>query len=144
MESQLIEQYLDEFFKELQHTPGTWRPQGITVLAPGHGWKGVEVCKATSLDILSNRTVNNEDAVTPANVTLIAAAPTMLRTLCRTYLTMLVKFRYGQNSTVNSVRISMDATLSDLRNAICNSTRLDGQHVQDTFEHYVTRVYANL
>lgn len=134
----LIEQYLDEFFKELQHTPGPWKV-------------------ITTKDVKINRTGNEYTAMAiwgectdimyfhgkeEPNSKLIARAPDMLRTICRTYLTLLVKFPFNdrQNSTVREIRITLDGTLSSLRNEISNATGLECQYIQDTFEDYTISI----
>lgn len=124
-----IEQKLDEFFKTLIHTQGTWKYEldvaGSTarVYAKGNHVANIWSGRKPSMEIVE------------ANSKLISASPDMLRTLCRTYLTLLVKFNY-KNSKVIPMRIQLDGTLADLRNQICLATGLEGRLVQDTFEGY--------
>lgn len=75
-----------------------------------------------------------------ANANLIQQSPSMLRELCRTYLTLLVKFGYGVNETVTSIRttIWMQGMLASLCGHISAATGLDQKRVHDTFEQYAT------
>ena len=126
----LIEQYLDEFFKELQHTPGPWRPHEYNEAVFGASSR---VC----VTVLQGGSAKPVDQ---ANCKLISRAPDMLRSICRTYLTLLVKFAYGQNDFCTSARISLNDTLASLRNEISNATGLESRHLQDTFEDYVVSI----
>jgi hypothetical protein len=106
-----IEKSLDHFFRELQHSKDTWGNFNLPT-----------------------------DPEEKANAILIMAAPDMLRELCRAYLTMLVKFGYGVNSTVTEIRTSiwMQSMLASLCGQISEATRLEANHIQDTFEQYAT------
>lgn len=125
-----IEKCLDQFFAELQHTPGEWK-------------QNKEVVHNDDIFIASIYTLNQKESeYSTANSKLITQSPSMLRSICRTYLFLLVKFPFNdrQNSTVREIRITLDGTLSSLRNEISNATGLECQHIQDTFEEYALQI----
>jgi hypothetical protein len=96
----------------------------------------IKVCRINAVS-------NDDDG--SHNGKLISRAPDMLRSLCRTYLTLLVKFPFNdrQNSTVREIRISLDGTLASLRNEISIATGLECQYIQDTFYLYAKHVEIN-
>jgi hypothetical protein len=131
-----IEQQLDDFLNELQHTYGPWKA-GRTPFYLKAGQKGEPLTIRSPHHTEEIATVWTCALPTEANSKLITRSPDMLRTLCRTYLMLLIKFAWGQNSTCNEINISLQSTLADLRNAICNATGLECQYVQEKFEGYV-------
>lgn len=135
----MIEQYLDEFFKDLKHTPGPWEK-----CSTQHN-QGETMCIQTKKGkVISEVLVHFESELeAKSNTVLLSQAPETLRTLCRTYLTLLVKFAYGKTTVATTARILMNPELADLRNAISLSTGMGGKEVQDTFEHFVYRINAN-
>lgn len=148
-----IEKCLNEFFKELQHTPGPWKFEDEFIRATilENDRRIVDTCadaeQATRVEDYGNmiadpyvRPSKFFNTEIEANSKLISRAPDMLRSICRTYLFLLVKFPFNdrQNSTVREIRITLDGTLSSLRNEISNATGLECQHIQDTFEQYAT------
>lgn len=134
-----IDTCIQEFLATLQHTPGPWKITGILIEAKKAN-PAIEVCSVSSIDWITRELIPNEEQVTPANSKLISSSPGMLSTLCYTYLTLLVKFAYGQNSTCNEIRISLDGTLASLRNSISVATGLECEHVQTVFEQYVKEI----
>lgn len=126
-----IEKYLDQFFKDLKHTPGPWSMDDGHLFTDDKNREYNSI--ATIHDIWKN------DGTAEPNSKLIAQSPELLRTICRTYLMLLIKFAYGQNGTCNEIRISLDGTLSDLRNQISIATGLQCQHIQDVFEQYALK-----
>lgn len=126
-----ITEAVAEFFKHLKHTPGPWEAM------PNQSNHGETICiqnKAAWMlaDVLIPFEKDEPEAL--ANSKLISCAPEMLRSICITYLTLLVKFAYGQNDFCTSARISLDGTLADLRNKISLATGLEGKYVQEWFE----------
>lgn len=142
-----IEKYLDKFFQELDHTPAPWsiEDQGgnsMNIHTSADNYEEYEICAVWNAGPECLQLELQEEA--KANSKLITEAPRMLRTICRTYLLMLVKFHHGINETVTSVRISMDGTLANLRNDISMATGLECQHIQDTFEEYANIIHNEL
>lgn len=137
-----IEQYLNEFFKELQIFPGPWHIEdqgGNSVNVHSSEFDNFEVCAVWN----AGPECLDEDlrAQCQANSKLIARAPDLLRSTCRTYLLLLVKFPFaGSNSTVKEIRISLDSTMASLRNEISIATGLECQHIQDTFEDWAYKI----
>lgn len=122
-----IEKSLDHFFKELKHTPGSWwKPQYESEVMEGPRGD-IKICRIHAVSEKDDGSHNGK---------LIAQAPDLLRSTCRTYLWMLVKFAYGINDTCTSIRISASDTLASLRNQISNATGLECEYIQDTFEQY--------
>ena len=132
-----IEKSLDHFFKGLKHTPGTWY-DGLTPFYLRMDQDGSPLTIRSKSHTEEIATVWTYLLPTEANSKLISAAPDLLRSTCRTYLWMLVKFAYGINDTCTSVRISASDTLASLRNQISNATGLECEYIQDTFEQYAT------
>lgn len=130
-----ITEAVAEFFKQLKHTPSPWifDIEDMNVYnAVGSGICNVfRRAKVVGTDDVEKPGKSIE---TQTNAKLIAAAPEMLRSICITYLTLLVKFAYGQNDFCTSARISLDGTLADLRNKISIATGLEGKYVQEWFE----------
>lgn len=145
-----IEKSLDHFFKELQHTPGEWlldcrddenrkypyATNGLPVYAQTKN--GERLITDVSYAFVDHSNMKEYES----NAELIRCSPSMLRTLCWTYLTLLVKFAYGQNDFCTSARISLNETLASLRNEISQATGLECQHIQDKFEGYATAMHA--
>lgn len=134
-----IEKCLDQFFVELLHTPGPWAwgntPHYLRMQQPG-----IPITIRSKAHTEEIATVWTHLLPTEVNSKLIAQSPAMLRELCRVYLIMLVKFGYGVNETVTSIRttIWMQAMLASLCGQISDATGLDAKHVHDTFEQYAT------
>ena len=118
-----IEKALDNFFQRLGHTPGPWivRPNRHNLPIQVHAQEGF-ICEPDH---------QNNIERTTADCTLIAQSPAMLRTLCRTYLSLLARLD-------SEVRGSIDSTLAGLRNQISDATGIESQQVQETFEQYAT------
>lgn len=133
-----IEKSLDHFFKGLKHTPGPWSPEGTQ--GKGKKKRAVFTVIKGSISFMPHNKHDERypDERVEANSKLIAYAPDMLRSICRTYLWMLVKFAHDINGTCTSIRISANDTLASLRNQISNATGLECEHIQDTFEQYAT------
>lgn len=133
---QNIEQYLDQFMGQMKHTPGPWEG-GHTPFYLRMKQTGDPITLRSDAHTEEIATVWTCMLPTEANAKLIAQSPNMLRSICRTYLQLLLTFRYGQDEKTNLLRIGLDSTLALLRNDITLATGLDGQYVQDTFEQYV-------
>lgn len=118
-----IEKSLNHFFQRLGHTPGPWEfcnsEYSSELIASADKGKGEDSILYHGADW----------PITIPNARLIIQSPAMLRTLCRTYLWMLVNVKYRGTLTV-------DQTLADLRNEISEATGITCQEVQDTFEQY--------
>ncbi len=125
-----IEHCITEFFKELLHTEGPWisHPYFEAVNGPN---------KRICLLVSQGGSLRPQDK---ENCKLISRSPDLLRSVCNTYLTLLVKFKFGQNEFCNSVHISLDSTFASLRNEISLATGLECQYIQDKFEAYVNEI----
>lgn len=122
-----IEKKLNEFFATLKHTKMQWMLPGnmdFDVMTSPRG--DLKIAKVYTVDLKGLPYV-----ATLANAKLIVHAPEMLRSLCRTYLFLLVK-----NASLNIIRIDLDSTLASLVGQIADATGWTGEYVQTTFELY--------
>ncbi len=115
-----IEQCLNHFFQRLGHTPGPWRFED-------------EFVRSNKSDDFGNVVADTSIKPYPqfedeqnANGLLVAQAPAMLRTLCRTYLHLLT----------HTKSLYLPELLVPLRDQISEATGISWQEVQDTFEQY--------
>lgn len=121
-----IEKSINHFFQRLGHTPGPWFYNEDFDIRPSNK-------PAVAYAIWD--TVVYKEPTAEANGRLISEAPAMLRTICRTYLWMLVNVKYRGTLTV-------DQTLADLRNQISEATGIECQEVQDSFEQYALWIHT--
>lgn len=118
-----IERALDDFFQRLNHASGPW------YLMKNDDGGNLRVCHRTDKPITQQ--INSLDTGK-----LIVQAPDMLRTLCRTYLSILVRVRYG------TARVSLNDVLADLRDVISDATGWQGVDVQSFFEQYAMWIHV--